>query len=194
MNNKIKIKAIIFDCFGVLVTDALEALINSKNLSNIEMDQIRSCVGAANKGLISKEEYRSELSNILDMDYQDFSKSLIDGEKKDNDLMDYILKLKKDYKLGMLSNVSSMDSLRSRFDDNELESHFDQVIASGQIGFAKPEAEAYEIAADKLGVYTTECIMIDDREDYVNAAIGVGMQGIKYIGLDKLKDQLKDIL
>jgi putative hydrolase of the HAD superfamily len=68
------------------------------------------------------------------------------------------------------------------------------VVASGQIGYAKPEAEAYEITADKLGVSLSECVMIDDRDEYVNAAVGIGMKGIVYNGIDDLRKELKDIL
>jgi HAD superfamily hydrolase (TIGR01509 family) len=188
------IKAIIFDCFGVVITDSLDAIINSKDLNESQRQEIKSYILAANKGMISVAEYRSEIANILNMEYEELNNAIKEGEIKDLELLNYILELKKNYKVGMLSNVSSIDSLKRRFDDKELEEHFDAVIASGQIGYAKPEADAYEIAADKLGVMINECLMIDDREEYVNGAIGVGMKAIKYEGLADLKNKLKDIL
>ena len=188
------IKAIIFDCFGVLVTDSLDAIINSNDLSEIQRDEIKSYVTAANKGSISVAEYRSEVANILNMEHKDLNSAIKNGEIKDENLLEYIRELKKEYKIGLLSNVTSMDSLKSRFAENELEDNFDVVVASGQIGYAKPEAEAYEITVDKLGVFLSECVMIDDREEYVNAAVGIGMKGIVYTGMIDLKKELKDIL
>ena len=188
------IKAIIFDCFGVLVTDSLDAIINSNELSEIQRDEIKSYVTAANKGSISVAEYRSEVANILNMEHKDLNSAIKNGEIKDENLLEYIRELKKEYKIGLLSNVTSLDSLKSRFAENELEDNFDVVVASGQIGYAKPEAEAYEITVDKLGVYLSECVMIDDREEYVNAAVGIGMKGIVYTGMIDLKKELKDIL
>ena len=188
------IKAIIFDCFGVLVTDSLDAIINSNDLSEIQRDEIKSYVTAANKGSISVAEYRSEVANILNMEHKDLNSAIKNGEIKDENLLEYIRELKKEYKIGLLSNVTSMDSLKSRFAENELEDNFDVVVASGQIGYAKPEAEAYEITVDKLGVFLSECVMIDDREEYVNAAVGIGMKGIVYTGMNDLKKELKDIL
>ena len=188
------IKAIIFDCFGVLVTDSLDAIINSNDLSEIQRDEIKSYVTAANKGSISVAEYRSEVANILNMEHKDLNSAIKNGEIKDENLLEYIRELKKEYKIGLLSNVTSMDSLKSRFAENELEDNFDVVVASGQIGFAKPEAEAYEITVDKLGVFLSEWVMIDDREEYVNAAVGIGMKGIVYTGMIDLKKELKDIL
>ena len=188
------IKAIIFDCFGVLVTDSLDAIINSNELSEIQRDEIKSYVTAANKGSISVAEYRSEVANILNMEHKDLNSAIKNGEIKDENLLEYIRELKKEYKIGLLSNVTSLDSLKSRFAENELEDNFDVVVASGQIGYAKPEAEAYEITVDKLGVFLSECVMIDDREEYVNAAVGIGMKGIVYTGMNDLKKELKDIL
>ena len=188
------IKAIIFDCFGVLVTDSLDVIINSNGLSENQKDEIKSYVSAANKGSISVAEYRSEVANILNMEHKDLNSAIKNGEIKDENLLEYIRELKKEYKIGLLSNVTSMDSLRSRFAENELEDNFDVVVASGQIGYAKPEAEAYEITADKLGVSLSECVMIDDRDEYVNAAVGIGMKGIVYNGIDDLRKELKDIL
>ena len=188
------IKAIIFDCFGVLVTDSLDAIINSNDLSEIQRDEIKSYVTAANKGSISVAEYRSEVANILNMEHKDLNSAIKNGEIKDENLLEYIRELKKEYKIGLLSNVTSLDSLKSRFAENELEDNFDVVVASGQIGYAKPEAEAYEITVDKLGVFLSECVMIDDREEYVNAAVGIGMKGIVYTGMIDLKKELKDIL
>ena len=188
------IKAIIFDCFGVLVTDSLDAIINSHELSEIQRDEIKSYVTAANKGSISVAEYRSEVANILNMEHKDLNSAIKNGEIKDENLLEYIRELKKEYKIGLLRNVTSLDSLKSRFAENELEDNFDVVVASGQIGYAKPEAEAYEITVDKLGVFLSECVMIDDREEYVNAAVGIGMKGIVYTGMNDLKKELKDIL
>ena len=188
------IKAIIFDCFGVLVTDSLDAIINSNDLAENQRDEVKSYILAANKGSISVAEYRSEVANILKMEHEDLNSAIKNGEIKDETLLEYIRELKKEYKIGLLSNVTSLDSLKSRFAENELEDNFDVVVASGQIGYAKPEAEAYEITADKLGVSLGECVMIDDREEYVNAAVGIGMKGIVYTGMNDLKKELKDIL
>jgi hypothetical protein len=72
------IKAIIFDCFGVLVTDSLDVIINSNGLSENQKDEIKSYVSAANKGSISVAEYRSEVANILNIsDEQHFNISII---------------------------------------------------------------------------------------------------------------------
>jgi len=68
------------------------------------------------------------------------------------------------------------------------------VVASADIGFAKPEAEAYQITADRLGVRYDECVMIDDREDYCQGAIAAGMHAILYKSLVQLQRDLDRVL
>lgn len=109
------------------------------------------------------------------------------------DLLEYIKELKKDYKIAMLSNIGSA-GVRRFFPDGLLEQHFDPIIESGVIGFAKPEPRAYEVTVDRLGVRLDECIFTDDRQDYVDGAIAVGMKAVLYQNLDKFKKDLGQLL
>jgi HAD superfamily hydrolase (TIGR01509 family) len=59
---------------------------------------------------------------------------------------------------------------------------------------AKPEPEAYEITADRLGVRLEECVMIDDRLELCEGAQAVGMKAIMYKGLKQLKTDLESLL
>lgn len=188
------IKAIIFDCFGVVVADALEGIINELGLPTEERDQILQLVIAANRGEIAPEVYRTAVANKLGITESEYVDKIKSGEVKNEPLLDYIQSLKPHYKIGLLSNVSSLESLESRFAEGELKKYFDVVVASSQIGYAKPEAQAYEITASQLDVRLTECIMIDDRQDYCQGAIGTGMQAIQYESLEQLKADLNKLV
>ena len=52
----------------------------------------------------------------------------------------------------------------------------------------------YELAADRLGVETSECVFIDDLERHLDGAREVGMQGIRYENLTQMKSELQKIL
>jgi HAD superfamily hydrolase (TIGR01509 family) len=84
--------------------------------------------------------------------------------------------------------------LGRRFQLSELADLFDVVVASGDIGYAKPEAAAYEITADRLGVRLDECVFVDDREPYCEAARGVGMQAIVYRDFAQFQAELQAML
>lgn len=55
---------------------------------------------------------------------------------------------------------------------------FDHVLESWRIGSRKPEARAYELASEALGVTPSECVFADDLSVNVEAAVAVGMTGV----------------
>lgn len=189
-----EIKAIIFDCFGVLITDPLDTVLAELGLSEYEKEGIMRLVAVANRGKIPSVIYRKALANKLGVSFEEYVNKTKNSETKNTELLAYIYELKKKFKVGMLSNVSSKDSLTSRFTKEELTNNFDVVIASGEIGYAKPQAQAYEIAASELGVLLDECVMIDDRYDYCQGALGVGMQTIQYQTFEQLKLELEKLI
>ena len=188
------IKAIVFDCFGVIITDALAVILEELRSKNPGKAQdLVDLLNAASRGLISSEESTEQASELLGMKQEDYRQLIMDGEVKDERLLNYIRTLRKNYKTAILSNISN-GGLHRRFTKKELDTYFDFVVASGDIGFAKPEAQAYEYTADGLGVRLAECVFLDDREEYCFAAQGVGMQAIQYQNFEQAKDELEKLL
>ena len=188
------IRAIIFDCFGVIITDALEAICKPLRIEQPEVAlQIRDLVQASNRGMLTPQESGKQTARLLGMSYEAYRQKIADGEAKDAELLAYIAGLRSNYKTAMLSNIGVGGLLR-RFETGELERYFDVVVTSGEIGYAKPEAQAYEITADRLGVRLDECIFIDDREPYCAAARGVGMQAMLYQDLAQFRAELEQLL
>jgi len=188
------VRAIIFDCFGVLIRDAQNTLIEELRLSNESgANEVADLVVQSNRGIIGVDESHKQIAAVLGITYDEYREKVADGEIKNEMLMDYILKLRPKYKVGMLSNVSS-GGITRRFTSQELTDHFDVVVASSDIGYAKPEPEAYEITADKLGVRFDECVFVDDREDYCEAAQSVGMRAIQYKDFAQMRAELEALL
>lgn len=188
------IKAIIFDLFGVLVTDALELLVTGLKATQPEVaDQVVRLVVASNAGTIPHEESREMIAELLGITLDEYARRVRGGEVRNEELFNYILVLRKTYKTALLSNAGTR-SLEVRFAPGELNNYFDAVVVSAVIGFAKPEARAYEIVAEKLGVRLDECVMIDDRELYCEGARAIGMQSVLYQSVSQLKRDLSSIL
>jgi epoxide hydrolase-like predicted phosphatase len=188
------IKAVIFDCFGVILTDALSVIVNEVRERDPEgAEDIHGLVHASNKGLIDSNESNQQIAQILGLDFKKYQQQIRDGELKDQRLLEYIRELKGMYKTAMLSNISE-SGIHKRFTDEELNTHFDAVVVSGEIGYAKPEPEAYEIVAQRLGVRLEECVFTDDKLEFCEAARGVGMQAIVYESLEQFKADLEKIL
>jgi len=76
-------------------------------------------------------------------------------------------------------------------DDDAL---FDAKALSWEIGCAKPEAKAYKIAAEMLGILPHEAIFIDDRSIYLEGAESVGMTTIKYESFPQFNSELAQLI
>lgn len=188
------IKAIIFDCFGVVFQDNFGALYEHFG-GNLEQDKefISDIMHRGSRGEIinSSEIFVDHLG--VSMDEWNDARNDMDNVGLDYELLGYIKELSKSYKVGMLSNVGT-DGLSKYMDYGVLEEHFDVIIESAKIGFAKPEARAYEIAADRLGIRLDECVFVDDREEYIEGAQHVGMRTILFENFTKFKVDLEKLL
>ncbi len=175
------IKAIIFDCFGVLLGNAYKTHLMEVEREDPERaKEIRAINHASDMGILTREETAEHISALFGMDTDEFLAEQNQVEVPNRQLLEYIAELKKDYKVALLSNISSRERLSIRFVNGELESHFDTVVASGDEGYVKPQPEIYQIAATRLGVNPNECVMIDDILEFCEGARAVGMQAIQF--------------
>lgn len=186
------IKAIIFDCFGVIRIDAFDAAYQRFG-GDVAADRefILQTLYDSNSGKIPQSA--PVIAEHLGIEPNVWRQAINDGSTLNQDVLDYALTLRKKYKVGMLSNIGN-GGLKKMFDDGFLDTYFDVSVASGDIGFAKPEPEAYEIAADRLDVRLDECVFIDDRQEYVDGAIAVGMQAVLFTATKQLEIDLGVIL
>lgn len=181
-----QVKAIIFDCFNVLVADAThQALAKLSEIAPEKRGEFSAVTHAVDKGIISDMEAATEQARLMNMSLDEFVKLRNEGEVRNEELISYIESLKGVYKLGMVSNINSRERLDSRFLPGQLDSLFDTVVPSGEVGYIKPQPEIFEIAAHNLGVHPTECIFIDDIADFCEGARAVGMQAIQFISTDQ---------
>ena len=186
------IKAIIFDCFGVVRVDAT-TIAYKKLGGNLEKDAefLKQAIDQANAGRIPHGP--SVVAKHLGVTDQKWRETVQNSSVIDQEILDYAKELRKTYKTAMLSNIGQ-GGLDRWFEPGFLDKYFDVSVGSGDIGFAKPEPQAYEVTADKLGVRLDECVMIDDRIDFCDGARAVGMKAILYESFPKFKTELNTIL
>ena len=58
--------------------------------------------------------------------------------------------------------------------------YVDGKVVSGFVQMIKPDTDIYKCLMDKYTLKPEECIFIDDREENIQGAINVGMQGIVF--------------
>jgi HAD superfamily hydrolase (TIGR01549 family) len=186
------IKAIIFDCFGVLVTSARVAL---KNDYPKFIQQIDDLDHQADYGLITRQQFNQALATFIGMSPEKIEEKYWGSSVRVTSAFSWMKSLKDSgkYKIGMLSNVGR-GFFESYFTDDEKNKLFDAVVLSSEVGVAKPEVAAYQTIADKLGVKLSQCVMIDDTYSNIDAAHGAGMPGVWFISVDQAREELDKIL
>lgn len=174
------IKAIIFDCFGVIVSDGLEMFLTDTLKTEPELrHNIRGFVRQANLGIISRNDWRARAAELLNVTTEDFANDIDVREKRNDKLLKYILGLRECYTIALLSNIPKQ-GIERRFTEEEIVRYFDKIYLSGELGIAKPDEAIYRHAFEDLGYEASECIFIDDMKRNVQAAENVGMKGIVY--------------
>lgn len=186
------IKAIIFDCFGVVISDGFDdAYRNAGGDPEVDSEFIKDVMLKSNRGEVSTSV--PLIAQRLGLKEEEWHRIVNDGRAINYELLEYVGELRDKYQTAMLSNVGYA-GVRRFFPEGLLERFFDPIVESGVIGYAKPEASAYEITADKLDVRLDACIFIDDRQDYIDGAVAVGMKAILYQNLSQLKSDITKLL
>jgi len=186
------IKAIIFDFFGVLVTEGFKQFCDT-HFSNDDKKR-QEAIKLVNKhdsGLISMEEFYAGLASLAHIEYS--SAEAINSNQPNSLLINYIRQeLKSKYKIGVLSN--SGDDYISRMLDSKDVKMFDDIILSFRHGMIKPQKEIFEMSAERLGIETSECIFVDDSLSHCAGARAAGMQAILYREFRQMKTDLEKLL
>lgn len=186
------IKAIIFDCFGVLTVDSWYAFIDS--LPSDILDEARAVTHAYDSGVITKPDLVSKISELTGAGTNEVAEASSPKLAKNQEVFEYIAELKKlGYKTAILSNVSDDWITRVLLSDAE-KLLFDEFVFSFQVGTAKPDPLMYDTVCQKLGVKTPECVFIDDQERYCTVAQDLGMKAIHYKNFADFKDKLDQII
>ncbi len=112
--------------------------------------------------------------------------------KKIETTISLIKKLKKDYKVALLSNTNKID-FEYTLKNSEGFPLFDAITLSFEVGHKKPDKEIFLDALNKLNLKPNECVFIDDIKEYSDAASKLGIHGIHYTSYEKLIKELKKL-
>lgn len=187
------IQAIFFDCYGVLATGGLAAF-RRKYFSGDQalMQWARDLSWQAEEAGMDYNVFIHELAERAGVS-DTTAHADIERSHPNEALFAYIRdRLKPAYKVAMLSNAAS-NRLRTIFEPWQL-ALLDATILSCEIGVAKPEPRAYQIAADRLNVQPSACILVDDQERHCTGARKAGMQAVYYKSFAAMRAELEALL
>lgn len=183
-------KALIFDYFGVLSSEVaslwFQDHVTTENAPALKDAYVRP----ADKGVISEEKLFDRLSVLSGIPPQQIPKQWSESVQINGELLSFIRKeLMGKYKLGILTNATSA-FFHTVLEQHPLAEIFDAIIISSEIGYAKPEQEAYASILRALDVQPNEALMIDDNEINITGAKAAGLNGFVFSSNEQLKRKL----
>lgn len=145
-----------------------------------QIEQLHDLNKQADHGFISRDEYIRAVARLTGVSEADTTQAFAREHVLNRPLIDFITTdLRPHYKIGLVSNIGR-GWIQDFFDQHQLHDLFDQVVMSNEEGITKPNPLIYERAAQRLGIYPDECIMIDDVPANCDGARVAGMQAVQF--------------
>lgn len=187
-----KIKNIILDLGGVLLNLNYQLTIDA--FIKLGIEDFQSLYTQANqsdlfnrleKGEISEAEFIKGVKTYLpeSTTKQDvinaWNAMLLDFPKE---RLDFLLELKLKYNLVLLSNTNTIHldffhkQLNEVYGKKSLDSYFNKVYFSCDMGMRKPDAEIFQTLCKKEGFDPNETLFIDDTLQHIEGATSTGIQ------------------
>jgi epoxide hydrolase-like predicted phosphatase len=184
------IKTVIFDMGGVIL----------RTIDPVPRERMAKRFGCSRKELedfvfSSATSIQSEIGQLDDMQHwrvvlEHFNKTDLTpenayyeyfaGDAIDQELLSFIRTLKKDRKVGLLSNA--WENARQRLGGlYEFIDVFDVAIFSSEVGMRKPEKGIFDLMLGKLDTKPQETIFVDDFLENIKGAEKAGLHTVHFI-------------
>ncbi|PID30159.1 hypothetical protein CR983_03100 [Candidatus Saccharibacteria bacterium] len=175
------IRAVIFDCFGVLYIKTADFFYEAAVPHYHEIrEQLSEINRMSDYGLITQDDRAQQISKLTGLRLEEVQNSMSRRYVRNTKLLDYAQQLRaRGLKVGLLSNISAQ-TMEAFFSTEERQTLFDSVVISSDEMLVKPNPAIFELMAERLGVTPGECIMIDDLTANCEGAEVVGMEALLY--------------
>jgi putative hydrolase of the HAD superfamily len=198
-----KIRATFWDCGGVLLTNgwdehARERVVKHFGLNFDEFEQRHIPANDLwERGKIDVREYLRETVFYSPRAFSEdefFAKMREVSQVLYPAMIEFLQTLrargKRDCSTYMLSN-ESRELMEYRIPTFGLSGLFDAYLVSAYIGLRKPEVAFFQCALDVSQRQPEECVFIDDREENLEGARQLGIQGIRMTSAEQVIAELR---
>lgn len=176
------IKAYFFDLFGTLADYRDKDKIKKFGEENIFREHHDYLLATKIRNYEFSEKYIQKIIEWCNM----FDQYLYE------DSWIVIEKLKKNYKLGLISNIYEQTKKNFIEKFGNFLKNFNIVIFSSEVGIIKPDPEIFYLALNNLNVKPEEVIMIGDKAHRdIEPALKIGMQARL---IDRKTQTLEDVI
>jgi putative hydrolase of the HAD superfamily len=196
------IKTVLFDLGNVVLPfDVMRLAKRLTNYTHLSADEIVAFLWndhiADNfeTGKMSPSHYFEHVSLLCQFRGLTFAEFVpIFNEIFDEDfgVAELIASLKKNYKLGLISNTNAIH-VAHILENYPVLTHFERHWWSNEAGVRKPNPKIYHMALSYFSVDPEEAVFIDDLHTNIQSARQLGINAIHYKGLEPLKAELKKL-
>lgn len=185
MSSKPKVKALIFDLGGVIMSGGYLPFIHQYCLACLTPEgrkKISDLEHQVNLGSITEQQFYREIRKIFNilMTPEHMRAHIVKRMQVNKSLLHLLPKVKR-ARLVLFSNSIGNMAIevlrRRRFPIKKI---FDKLFLSNKIHLAKPDTKAYQYVLKKLKVRPEEALMVDDRAKNIASAKKLGMHGIVF--------------
>lgn len=197
-----KFRAVFFDFGGVIQRTEYQAprqqLAQRFGMEYEDIDKLVFNSPSAVKatvGEVSEKEHWKAIAQRLKIKGDEIEKveaEFFAGDMVDLSILQYLQSLRPRYKVGMISNAWS--GMREYLVRQKIDSAFDTLTISAEVGEAKPDAKIYLLALEQAQVKASEAVFVDDVAKNIEACEKVGMKGILFKDPNESMKQLKKLL
>jgi epoxide hydrolase-like predicted phosphatase len=188
-----RFEALIVDFGGVLTTPLQDAFVAFAEQIGIELqDLVRVAlkaytgetdplVVAFEKGELGDAEFGIQFAQRLaqetgvEVDPERLVGQMFGGMRLEEGMLDAVGAARAaGFKTALLSNSWGL----STYPRERLAELMDVIVISAEVGMRKPDAEIFELTAEKLGLEPQKCVFVDDHPGHLKAATEYGMETV----------------
>lgn len=186
------IKALIFDFGGVISTRGY-LLWMKEEIPNFEKNKLfyDDLSDKYDLGKITHKEFTRIIAKESGVDGEIIWEKIFNKIKVNNELLKIINKIKKNYKIALLTNFhhKPLNDLLIKYD---LEKYFDVKVISSLYKLHKPDFMIFKKTLNLLKIKPEQAIFIDDSQKYIDGSLKVGIKSFLFTTNEKLKEDLQN--
>ncbi len=191
--NGTAVRAVIFDCFGVLLAETSQAWFKKYVGTDNESKRIHEDLcRPLDLGQLSEEQFFSTLSEYSKTNASSVRSEWLSGAIPDEATIALVRRLSGAYTLAILSNAP-VDFFNDAVVKTGVAAEFDEVIVSSREGSIKPDRELFERTLSRLNVHASEAIFFDDNPKNVEAARALGIRSFVFINAEQARRDLHSV-